>query len=251
MAIDATKVQTRLKARGFPIGVDGDFGSESYAALLAAVAGATPGAAALTRMRRDIGAALVRHLPGVQVDRPLRLAHFLAQAHVETGGFRLLVENLNYTPDGLIKTFNRSSVRISLADAQRLGRKPGEGPLGRARQEEIANLVYGGVFGISELGNDQPGDGWRYRGRGIKQTTGRFNYTQFEDVTGVGVVANPDLLGDPDTGVDAGCVFWDVKRCNAIADRDDIRAVTLTVNGGTNGLPERTAALGRAKAILL
>ncbi|MBX9858168.1 MAG: glycoside hydrolase family 19 protein [Sphingomonas sp.] len=251
MAIDVTQLQQRLKARGYPIGIDGDLGGETFAALLAAVAGAKPGAAVLTRMRRDIGAALARHLPGVGVDRPLRLAHFLAQANVETGGFRVLVESLNYVPEALIATFNKSSIRIKPADAQRLGRKPGEGALSLARQEEIANLVYGGAFGKSQLGNDQPGDGWRFRGRGIKQTTGRFNYGQFKKVTGLDVVADPDLLGDPDTGVNAGCVFWAAKQCNLIADRDDIDAMTLTINGGTNGLADRKAALGRAKAILL
>lgn len=251
MAIDATRLQQRLKARGFPIGVDGDLGPASYAALLAVVAGARPGAAALTILRRDIGAALARHLPAAAIDRPLRLAHFLAQANVETGGFRTLVESLNYTPEALVSLFNGKSVRIPPADAQRLGRKAGEAALNLARQEEIANLVYGGTFGRRQLGNDQTGDGWRFRGRGIKQTTGRSNYSAFRDVTGLDVIDDPDLLGNPDTGVRAGCVFWDRKNCNAIADRDDVREVTLRVNGGLNGLPDRSAALDRARAILL
>lgn len=251
MALDAALVQRRLRDRGFAVAVDGAMGAESFAALLAVVAGAAPGPRAITAMRRAIGAALVRYLPAAEIDRPLRLAHFLAQAAVETGGFRALVESLNYTPDALLTTFNTASIRITSHDARRLGRQTGEATVPMARQQEIANIVYGDDFGARQLGNTQPGDGWRFRGRGIKQTTGRANYRSFRDVTGLDVLADPDQLGDPDTGVRAGCVFWQARRCNPIADADDIVKLTETINGGHNGLRDRRAALVRAKAVLV
>lgn len=247
MAIDAGMVQQRLRGMGFQVATDGVLGGESYAALLAVTAGTRT----ITPMRRAIGTALAAHLALAEIDRPLRLAHFLAQGNVETGGFAKLVEGFNYSVDLLLATFNTSSIRIKPADAARLGRQAGERMVPIARQQEIANIVYGGAFGASQLGNDQPGDGWRFRGRGIKQTTGRGNYGAFKDATGLDVLADPDQLGDPDTGVEAGCVFWKAKHCNNPADADDIVSLTETINGGHNGLPDRRKALARAKAVLM
>ena len=242
---NATRAQQRLVAKGYNIKVDGDFGPASYAALMSFIGGKNE----VNQLRKDLGKAAARHFPGAGIDTPLRVAHALAQQSVETGGFSQMVESLNYRVKGLQTTFSRA--RISEADCQRLGRKEGAAPLSAAVQEEIANLVYGGKFGLDELGNDQVGDGWKYRGRGAKQTTGRFNYGEVKKVTGLDVIGNPDLLADPDTGMQAACIFWQKKNCNPFADKDDILGLTKTVNGGTNGLPERKAALQRAKAILL
>jgi putative chitinase len=242
---NAQRAQQRLVAKGYAIKVDGDFGPASYAALMSFVGQQNQ----VNQLRSDLGKAMAKHFPGVGLDTPLRVAHALAQQSVETGGFSKLVENLNYSVAVLRRTFGPS--RISDADCNRLGRQPGAGALSPAAQEQIANIVYGGAFGKKQLGNDQVGDGWKFRGRGAKQTTGRFNYNDVKTVTGIDVVGNPDLLADPDMAVQAACIFWSKKNCNQFADRDDILGLTKAVNGGTNGLPERRAALARAKAILL
>ncbi|MEA3042086.1 MAG: putative chitinase [Sphingomonadales bacterium] len=242
---NAQRAQQRLVAKGYAIKVDGDFGPASYAALLSFVGQQ----AQVNQLRSDLGKAMAKYFPGVGLDTPLRVAHALAQQSVETGGFSKLVENLNYSVAGLLSTFG--TARISEADCQRLGRQAGAPALSPAAQEQIANIVYGGAFGKRELGNDQAGDGWKFRGRGAKQTTGRFNYNDVKTVTGIDVIGNPDLLADPDMAVQAACIFWSKKNCNQFADRDDILGLTKAVNGGTNGLPDRRAALLRAKAILL
>jgi putative chitinase len=242
---NARRAQQRLVAKGYAINVDDDFGPVSYAALLSFVGSQ----AVVSQLRRDLGKAAAKHFPVVGLNTPLRIAHAFAQQSVETGGFSAMVESLNYSQKGLRATF--SSKRISDADCQRLGRKPGAPALSPAVQEEIANIVYGGAFGKQQLGNDQPGDGWRFRGRGAKQTTGRFNYNDVMKLTGIDAIADPDQLADPDIGMRAACIFWQKKNCNKFADHDDILGLTKAVNGGTNGLPERKAALARAKAILL
>ncbi|MCW3836370.1 glycoside hydrolase family 19 protein [Sphingomonas canadensis] len=242
---NAKRAQQRLISRGYALTADGDFGARSFAALMGWIAGKKP----VTPMRGDLGAAAASHFGGVGITSALRTAHALAQQCVETGGFALMVESFNYTVAGLRSTFPRS--RISDADCQRLGRKAGDPPLDAATQAEIANLVYGGAWGTANLGNSQPGDGWRYRGRGAKQVTGRANYADAAQVTGVDLINDPDLLADTDVGMRAACAFWDRRKCNPIADADDIERLTRTINGGTNGLAARKAALALAKEILL
>ncbi len=243
--MDARRAQTRLVAAGFPIGVDGDFGGKSYAALMSHIGER----GAVDPLRLALGTAADNLFPDAGITSGLRIAHALAQQCVETGRFGTLVENMNYRVQGLLDTFKRS--RISAADCERLGRKPGEPPLSPARQEAIANILYGSAFGLRELGNTQPGDGWRFRGRGAKQTTGRFNYGRVKALTGFDVIANPSLLEDPDKGMRAACIFWTDKRCNDFADADNIDGLTQAINGGTNAIVQRRAALARAKAILL
>lgn len=110
-----------------------------------------------------------------------QLAYVLATAYHETGAKMTPVsENLNYSVDGLMKTFSRA--RISKADCEKYGRKTGQA----ANQQAIANSVYGGEWGKKNLGNTQAGDGWKFRGRGYVQITGRTNYVKF------GVATNPD-----------------------------------------------------------
>jgi putative chitinase len=130
------------------------------------------------------------------------VAYALATAWHETGGkMQPNVENLNYSVNGLLKTFGRH--RISRADADRLGRKPGEGNLPLSRQRAIGNLIYGGEWGRENLGNTEPDDGWVYRGRGMDHCTGRRNYTRTGAAIGVDLLANPDALLDLDTAVKA------------------------------------------------
>jgi putative chitinase len=115
------------------------------------------------------------------------LAYILATAHHETGAkFVASIENLNYSVDGLLKTFGRH--RISEADARKYGRS-GSRP---ANQSAIANLIYGGTWGRDNLGNTQPADGWNMRGRGLVQITGRANYAKY------GLTDNPHSAADID-----------------------------------------------------
>jgi putative chitinase len=170
---------------------------------------------------------------------PLVLAHWLGQMRVESRGFTTMVESLNYSVEGLLATFGRH--RISNADCQRLGRLPGR----PANQEAIANVVYGGKWGLDNLGNTKPGDGWLFRGSGDKQITGRANFREagFED--------RPERLRtDMTASAEAAAGFFVKHGCIAPALRDDVEEVTERVNGGHNGLADRISATRAAKAIV-
>jgi putative chitinase len=169
----------------------------------------------------------------------LVLAHWLGQMFVESAGFTTREENLNYSVDGLLKMFGRH--RISEADARKFGRAPGR----PAHQNAIANIIYGGEWGRNNLGNTEPGDGWRFRGGGEKQITGRANYRE------AGHEHDPDTLRtDPIASAKASANFFVKHGCIAPALRDDVKGVTLKVNGGVNGLDARIAATAAAKKVL-
>jgi putative chitinase len=115
--------------------------------------------------------------------------------------------------------------------------------------EEIAD---GSAYeGRRDLGNTEPGDGRRFKGRGLIQLTGRANYTQFARDSGIDCVARPEVVAsDPFVAADVACWYWSRRRINRMADGDDVRAVTKAINGGYNGLDDRIEYLGRAKAVL-
>jgi putative chitinase len=130
------------------------------------------------------------------------IAYALATAYHETNkNMKPNTENLNYSVQGLLNTFGRH--RISVEDAQRLGRKPGEGPLPVERQKAIANIIYGGEWGRINLGNIHPNDGWTYRGRGMDHCTGRANYQRTGNDIGVDLINNPEALLVLDNAVKA------------------------------------------------
>ncbi|MFN3892019.1 MAG: glycoside hydrolase family 19 protein [Beijerinckiaceae bacterium] len=95
--------------------------------------------------------------------------------------------------------------------------------------------------GRKDLGNTQPGDGFRFRGRGIFQLTGRFNYADMSRKLGLDLVAKPDLAADPEVALRIACEYWKSRNLNALADKNDIVAITKKINGGTNGLADRRA----------
>lgn len=115
--------------------------------------------------------------------------------------------------------------------------------------EEIAS---GEAYeGRKDLGNTHPGDGKRFKGRGLIQLTGRANYEAYSNDYGVDVVSNPEKVAhDPELAIDVAGWFWDKKGLNALADADDIEKITRRINGGLNGFKDRQAHLRRAKAIL-
>lgn len=165
----------------------------------------------------------------------LRMAHFLAQALHETGGFTILRENMNYSAPRLIEIFgvNRHSAAVTAAEAEKLARKP----------EAIAERVYGlgNPRKARELGNTQPGDGFRYRGNGVMQTTGRSNHRRMGAACGVDFENDPDLVIAPEHALKPALQEWTANNLNLFADKNDIRTITRRINGGFIGLADREA----------
>lgn len=168
------------------------------------------------------------------VDTPREVCSFLANIDVESGGLTRLTENLNYSVDGLLKTFGRH--RISEADARRLGRKPGEGSLPLSRQEELANILYGGEYGRKNLGNTEPGDGWRFRGYGPKQITGRANCERFAAAMTLPTEQVPDFLRTRDGGCLGAGWFWKSNDLDKFAATPGLADDRKAINGGSLGL---------------
>lgn len=161
------------------------------------------------------------------ITTPLRLAHFLAQCGHESGGFRAVQENLNYSAKGLTGTFRKYF--INEAAAAPYAKNP----------QKIASKVYGGRMGN---GPESTGDGYKFRGRGYIQLTGRDNYTRFAKFIGEDTVNNPDLVATKYPLASAAFFFdsnklWSI--CDRGADTATVTAVTKRVNGGTIGLPDR------------
>lgn len=208
---------------------------------LRAIAGTTK----RVQMHDDLAAAFNKYAAAYGVNSQKRIAEFLANVCHETGGFTKLAENLNYSVDGLIKTFGRH--RISAADANRLGRSGKRA----ADQKAIANTIYGGEWGQKNLGNTLPNDGWDFRGSGSGQVTGRANFAKVEKESGLPVVANPDLLRQPDSGMKAALILWQKWGLNEMADAGQTTAIRKRWNGGSLGLDEVKAARARAMKLNL
>ncbi|MBI1340298.1 SH3 domain-containing protein [bacterium] len=164
-----------------------------------------------------------------------RFTHFLAQIAHESGHFRSLEENLKYSGERLWQVFRKYFK--DEAEAMSFDRQP----------ERIANRVYSNRMGN---GDEASGDGWRYRGRGFIQLTGRDNYREIGRKIGVDIEANPDLVAsDVTTALLVSAAFWDSRKLNAAADKDDLREITRRINGGFNGLADREKLLKRARSI--
>lgn len=180
-----------------------------------------------------------------------RLSAFLAQLGHESQGFAASVESLNYSVDGLLRTFSRE--RISEAEARVFGRADGR----PADQVAIANTVYGGSWGLANLGNTQHGDGWNFRGRGPMQLTGRANYARHRDRLRSRLAravpdfeADPDAVQRPEWGAWVAADFWDMRGLNALADADHFALITRRINGGTNGMEDRQRRWELARRVL-
>lgn len=178
---------------------------------------------------------------GITTD--LRLCHFIAQIMHETSGGTLLVENLTYTTEGqLLKIFGigRHSAGITADEVPGLLRNP----------KVLAERVYGlGNPVLSkQMGNTRAGDGYLFRGRGVLQTTGRFNYTKVAEETGLDCVSDPDLIIRTEHLLAPALCHWKASNINALADSNDILKVTKAVNGGVNGLNDRKLWYAKARA---
>lgn len=173
-------------------------------------------------------AALSTVLPKYNIITVEQVAEFFAQTAHESSNYTVLLENLNYSAAGLSKTFPNRFPTVT--SALSIARQP----------EKIANSIY-----ANRLGNGAPesGDGWRYRGRGIIQITGKANYQAasqflFHDNR---LVDNPDLALDKVTAVEIACWFWTTRHLNDLVDHANFREVTRRINGGYLGEDEREA----------
>jgi putative chitinase len=184
----------------------------------------------LDKLKGHIPDAVLAQIPDTatkfNITTPLRLAHFLAQCGHESAGFKAVNENLNYSVDGLKRIFSKYF--------------PGTLAEGYARQpEKIASKVYGNRMGN---GNEASKEGWKYRGRGYIQLTGKDNYKAFDATVDDDILNNPDLVATKYPLMSAAWFFergkiWAV--CDKGSDKSTVTSVTMKVNGGTIGLEDR------------
>lgn len=196
-----------------------------------------------SNLSSKISTAVMLEIPSVSekfgVNTPLRLAHFLAQCSHESGNFKLVTENLNYSAEGLRKIFGKYFPTDALA--QQYARQP----------EKIANKVYANRMGN---GDEASGMGWKFRGRGYIQLTGHDNYKAFDAIVPEDILANPDLVATKYPLMSAAFFFnknglWTI--CDKGDTNDVVAMVSKRVNGGTIGLDDRIAKFNTYKSLLV
>ncbi len=213
-------IQSRLQ-----VPVDGAFGPVTWAAIFRHM-----GAGALAEPL----AAAAHYLGPAGIDaNPLRLTEFLGEMAHESQGFTRLAESLIYT----------SAARIRAVWPTRFPTEASARPFVRA-PERLANHVYG-----RRLGNVHPGDGWRFRGRGIIQLTGRANYAEAGRALGLPLEDEPDLVAEPEVAVRVAAWFWTRHKLNPLADWGMSEAITRRINGGLAGLDDRLARKARFRRL--
>ena len=168
-----------------------------------------------------------------EINTPLRMSHFLAQCAHESGDFTLTVENLNYSTDGLLKTFPKYFDRKT---ARQYAKQP----------VKIGSRVYANRMGN---GNEASQEGWKYKGRGYIQLTGKDNYSLFAETVEDNIMDTPVLVATKYPLLSAAW-FWSKNNLNAVADTGAVADVTKIVNGGDNGLQDRQARFDKFYAEL-
>jgi len=193
-----------------------------------------------------------------EINTPQRIAGFLAQTSHESGGYTMLSENLNYRAATLAACWP-PRFAVQEPDPSKPGKtKPKKDAQGKniptavanaiaGKPELIANMVYS-----SRMGNGpaESGEGWSYRGRGLKQLTGKDNYTRCGAALGLNLVSNPDLLLEPKAAARSAGWFWKTNHLSDFADKGDILGMTKKINGGTIGLAEREAKYKKCLAAM-
>ena len=174
------------------------------------------------------------------ISTPQRIAGFLSQCAHESGGFERLQENLNYSADGMAGIWPKRFAVLG-PDGKPVKKdgknQPNKFALALHRKPEmIANVVYSNRMGN---GPTESGEGWKYRGRGLKQLTGKDNHRACSAGLGVDLVSNPDLLLEPVYAARSAAWFWSTNKCNAFADAEDIEGLTRKINGGLIGIDDR------------
>jgi putative chitinase len=182
---------------------------------------------------------LNKALPKYDITTPERIAGFTSQCAHESGDFNQLRENLNYSQQSLERVFPRY-FGPGKRNAAEYARNP----------EKIANYVYMDEFRTSKLGNTQPGDGARFIGRGLKQLTGRDNYTRFAKDYDMTAEQAAEWLETKEGALASALWFWNTKNLNAVADTGDVVRMTKIINGGDIGLADRQARYEKAMAVL-
>ena len=168
--------------------------------------------------------ALSQLLPDYEINTPQRIAAFIAQCAHESGGFIFLTENLNYKAESLVKVFPKYFKDITTAKAYE--KKP----------EKIANKIYANRMGN---GDELSGDGYKYRGRGLIQLTGKTNYSWFAASLDITPDEAAEYTQTFEGAAQSACWFWETNKLNNEADKGDILTMTKKINGGTIGLEDR------------
>ena len=182
--------------------------------------------------------ALIAILPEYDIETPLRVAAFLAQCAHESGNFRFIEENLNYRAESLRRVFPKYFPTDALAQQYASGPN---------RAERIANRVYANRMGN---GPEESGDGWRYRGRGLIQLTGKDNYTNYAMSLEIDVEEAVEHLKTFEGCVQSAAWFWDENKLNQFADKRDIITLSKRINGGTIGIEDRIKHYNHALHVL-
>lgn len=194
--------------------------------------------------------AVVKTCAEFEINTPERVAAFIAQTAHESGGYTMLVENLNYSDTTMAAVWpNRFAVlgadkkpikengkNVPNAFAKALHRKP----------EAIASTVYANRMGNGTI---ESGEGWLYRGRGLKQLTGKDNVTRCGQALGVDLVSNPDLLLEPEYAARSAGWFWKTNNLSKFADVEDLEGMTKKINGGLIGIADRKARYEKVKSV--
>lgn len=158
------------------------------------------------------------------IDNPFRIAGFLSQTAHESAGFKFVSENLNYSAASLMRVWPTRFPNVEIA--QRYAMQP----------EKIANRAYADRMGN---GDEASGDGWKYRGRGLIQLTGKNNYVAYSMACDNEALQKPDIVAEPKYAAESAGWFWNVNRLNTLADAQDVVGMTKRINGGTHGLDDR------------
>jgi len=169
-----------------------------------------------------------------ELNTPLRIAHFMAQIEHESG-LKPISENLNYRAVRLRSIFPKYFPTYE--SANNYANTP----------EKIANRVYANRMGN---GNESSGEGWKFRGRGFIQITGKENYFRLANDTDLDCLKNPDLLLEEPNAIISALWFWNLKGLNKLADKDDVIGITKKINGGLNGIEHRKQLLIKWKNTL-
>jgi putative chitinase len=182
---------------------------------------------------------LNKALPKYDITTPERIAGFISQCAHESQNFLAMSENLSYREETLLKVFPRY-----FGPGKRNAAEYAKNP------EKIANYVYMDEFRTSKLGNTQPGDGWRFRGRGLKQLTGRDNYTRFAKDYDMTAEEAAEWVETKEGALASALWFWNTNNLNTVADTGSVPALTKKINGGDIGLQDRQARYEKAMAVL-
>lgn len=158
------------------------------------------------------------------IDTPYRIAGFISNVAHESGGFKFVSENLNYSAASLMRVWPSRFPTLEIA--QRYAMNP----------EKIANRAYADRMGNRD---EASGDGWKYRGRGLIQLTGKNNYVAYSLACDNEALQKPDIVAEPKYAAESAGWFWNVNKLNTLADAQDVVGMCKRINGGLNGLDDR------------